>query len=60
MNDNTVIAFKAVGKGRVLAISDPWLYNEYIDNRKLPVDFENYLAAQNLVRWILGVTRYSN
>jgi unsaturated rhamnogalacturonyl hydrolase len=41
------------GKGFVFAIGDPWLYNEYFDNRKLTSDFENYLAANNLVKWLL-------
>lgn len=41
------------GKGFVFAVSDPWLYNEYIDNRKLPADFTNYPAAVNLVNWLM-------
>ncbi len=41
------------GKGFVFAIGDPWLYNEYFDNRKLTSDFENYLAATNLGKWLL-------
>ena len=27
-----------IGKGTVLAIVDPWIYNEYIDLNKPPVD----------------------
>ncbi len=49
-----VIAVSNYGTGLVCAIGDPWLYNEYIDNRKLPDDFENYLAAKNLVKWLLS------
>lgn len=41
------------GKGYVLAVGDPWLYNEYIDNHRLPKDFENYKAAENLCRLLL-------
>jgi len=48
-----VIIFKKYGDGFVIAIGDPWLYNEYIDNRKLPKDFQNLRAAENLVKWIL-------
>ncbi|MBI2416865.1 MAG: glycoside hydrolase family 88 protein [Ignavibacteriales bacterium] len=48
------IAYTRYGKGFVFAIGDPWLYNEYFDNRKLPVEFENYKAAENLFKWILN------
>jgi lysophospholipase L1-like esterase len=48
-----VMASASYGKGFVFAVGDPWIYNEYIDNRKLPVDFENYKAAENLMKWIL-------
>ncbi|HUO06857.1 MAG TPA: DUF4350 domain-containing protein [Phycisphaerae bacterium] len=47
-----VIMFAAkVGKGTVLAIGDPWIYNEYIDLNKPPVD--NRKGAVNLVQWLL-------
>ncbi|MGE5313849.1 MAG: GDSL-type esterase/lipase family protein [Acidobacteriota bacterium] len=49
-----LMAVARVGKGLVFAVGDPWLYNEYIDNRKLPVSFENYKAAGNLVEWLLS------
>jgi unsaturated rhamnogalacturonyl hydrolase len=48
-----VMIFKKVGKGYFFAVGDPWIYNEYIDNRRLPVDFQNYKAAENWVKWIL-------
>ncbi len=41
------------GKGKVFAIGDPWLYNEYVDGRRLPLSFDNYLAAQELSTWLL-------
>ena len=44
------------GKGFVFAVGDPWLYNEYIDNRKLPEDFDNFRAAENLFGWLLSKT----
>jgi unsaturated rhamnogalacturonyl hydrolase len=44
------------GKGFVFAVGDPWLYNEYIDNRKLPDDFDNHKAAENLFGWLLSKT----
>ncbi len=48
-----IIATVKYGKGTVFVIGDPWLYNEYIDGRKLPADFDNFKAAQDLVRWTL-------
>lgn len=48
------IAETAFGKGYVLAVGDPWLYNEYIDHSRLTPDFENGKAAANLVRLILS------
>ena len=42
------------GKGYVFAIGDPWIYNEYIDNDKLPVGFENHKAAENLTDLLLS------
>lgn len=48
------IAEVAFGKGYVLAVGDPWLYNEYIDHVMLPGSFENLKAANNLVDLLLG------
>ena len=48
-----IIATAALGKGKVLAVGDPWLYNEYVDQRKLPAEYENYKAAEDLVTWLL-------
>jgi len=47
------IAETQFGKGYVLAIGDPWLYNEYIDHRLLPQTFTNLKAANNLVDLLL-------
>ena len=49
---NTVIAIAQVGKGHVFVIGDPWLYNEYVDGRKLPATYENFAAGADLVDWI--------
>jgi unsaturated rhamnogalacturonyl hydrolase len=55
--DNKVfMASSEYGKGFVFAVGDPWLYNEYIDHRKLPADFDNYKAAENLFGWLLNKT----
>jgi unsaturated rhamnogalacturonyl hydrolase len=50
---NVIMAVARVGKGTVFAVGDPWFYNEYIDGRKLPADFENYNAAGDLAQWLL-------
>ena len=51
--DTVLMASTAVGKGFVFAVGDPWLYNEYYDNRKLPDGFDNFSAAENLFLWLL-------
>ena len=51
---NNIMAVAQVGKGTVFAVGDPWFYNEYTDGRKLPADFENYNAAQDLAKWLLA------
>ncbi len=40
------------GKGAVLAVGDPWLYNEYTNGR-LPARFENDKAAADVAQWLL-------
>lgn len=49
-----IIATAQYGKGKVLAVGDPWLYNEYVDGRKLPAEYDNYKAAEDLAKWLLG------
>jgi len=41
------------GKGLVFAVGDPWLYNEYVNGRKLPPSYKNLKAGENLFRWLL-------
>jgi unsaturated rhamnogalacturonyl hydrolase len=48
-----VIATANVGKGKVFAIGDPWLYNEYTNNRKIQLEYENFLAAKKLAIYML-------
>ena len=50
---NTIMAISTYGNGKVFAIGDPWLYNEYIDGRKLTPDFDNYQAANELATWLV-------
>lgn len=52
-NGATIIAVAKFGKGTVLAVGDPWLYNEYVNGR-LPVGYENDKAADDLVKWLIA------
>ncbi len=54
---DNIIAVSKIGKGTVFAIGDPWLYNEYVDGRKLPANLENFKAAQDLVQWLIKQTK---
>lgn len=51
---DVIMAFARAGKGIVLAVGDPWFYNEYMDGRRLPPGYDNALAAKNLFRWLLS------
>lgn len=55
--DQVIIAEANFGKGYVMAIGDPWLYNEYIGHFLLPADFQNSQAAANLVELLLNRCR---
>jgi unsaturated rhamnogalacturonyl hydrolase len=50
---DNLMAFSRVGKGAVFAVGDPWFYNEYMDQRRLPPGYDNAKAADNLFRWLL-------
>lgn len=50
---HVVMAVAKVGKGTVFAVGDPWFYNEYLDGRRLPLDYENYQAATDLSNWLI-------
>lgn len=50
---DVLIATAKYGKGTVFIVGDPWFYNEYTDGRKLPADYDNYKAANDLVKWVL-------
>jgi unsaturated rhamnogalacturonyl hydrolase len=45
-----MIAISHLGKGVVLAVTDPWVYNEYADGRKLR-QYDGFEAAQDLAAW---------
>jgi hypothetical protein len=47
-----IIAMSRYGRGTVVAVGDPWLYNEYTNGR-LPGGFENDKAANDLALWLV-------
>ena len=51
---DVIMGVAKVGKGTVFAVGDPWLYNEYVDGRKIPAQFENFKAAKELAVWLLA------
>jgi unsaturated rhamnogalacturonyl hydrolase len=51
---DVIFASAKYGKGTVFALGDPWIYNEYLDGRKIPAEFENFTAANELVQWLLS------
>jgi unsaturated rhamnogalacturonyl hydrolase len=52
-----IMATVRIGKGTVFAVGDPWIYNEYTDGRKLPAEYENFQAASDLAKWLLGQSK---
>lgn len=50
---DVIMAVAKVGKGTVFAVGDPWLYNEYVDGRKIPARYENFKAGKELATWLL-------
>jgi unsaturated rhamnogalacturonyl hydrolase len=47
---DVMIAISHVGKGTVLAIVDPWIYNEYADGRKMR-QYRGFEAADDIAAW---------
>ena len=58
--EKNIVAYSKYGKGHVIAIGDPWLYNEYMDNRKLPTSFQNTKAAEELVAALINFSKQNN
>jgi unsaturated rhamnogalacturonyl hydrolase len=48
-----LMAWTKYGKGMVFAVTDPWIYNEYTDGRKLPPEYDDFGGGVDLVRWLL-------
>lgn len=51
--EDNVMAVVKYGKGTVFALGDPWIYNEYLDGRRLSTEFDNYKAAEEWVKWLI-------
>jgi lysophospholipase L1-like esterase len=52
-NGLVLMAVAHASKGLVFAVGDPWFYNEYMDTRRLPPEYENTKAGRNLFQWLL-------
>lgn len=48
-----LMATAKYGKGTVFAVGDPWFYNEYVNGRNLPADYDNFKACNDLVNWLV-------
>ncbi len=53
-NGDKIMSVVKHGKGTVFALGDPWLYNEYVDGRKMNGMFQNNEAARELSAWLLS------
>ncbi len=50
---DVIFGISKYGKGTVFAVGDPWLYNEYLDGRRIDTSFENFEAGKDLAEWLL-------
>ena len=57
LNNEPIVAVVKHGKGTVFALGDPWLYNEYVDGRKMNGLFQNHQAARELSAWLLNESK---
>src|SRR5271156_3056935 len=48
-----MMATASYGEGTVVAVVDPWLYNEYTHSNKTQPVQDNYAAGKEFVRWLL-------
>ncbi|RFZ81355.1 hypothetical protein DYU05_18910 [Mucilaginibacter terrenus] len=51
-----IAAISKHGKGCVIAVGDPWLYNEYVNGR-LPAGYENDKAMADLARYVISLKK---
>ncbi len=55
-HSDVMIAVSHVGKGTVLAMTDPWFYNEYADGRKMG-QYRGFEAANDVAAWAIREAR---
>ena len=53
---DVLIAVSRLGKGTVLAVADPWFYNEYADGRKMG-EYRGFEAAEDVADWAIRQAR---
>jgi unsaturated rhamnogalacturonyl hydrolase len=53
---DVMIAISHLGKGTVLAVVDPWFYNEYADGRKMR-QYDGFEAAEDVAAWAIKQSR---
>lgn len=51
--NDVVMAESYYGKGTVIAVADPWIYNEYIGHTLLPDNYDNAAPAEWMVERLL-------
>jgi unsaturated rhamnogalacturonyl hydrolase len=56
-NGEVIMSVAKYGKGTVFAVGDPWFYNEYMDGRKIPLEYQNYQAGKALIKWLLKMSK---
>lgn len=54
---DTLMAWARIGRGAVVAVTDPWLYNEYTDGKKLPPVYDQEAAGREFVAWVVARSR---
>lgn len=50
---DVIMAVAKYGKGTVFAVGDPWIYNEYVEGTRIPKEYENYKAMEELSQWLI-------
>lgn len=53
-DNDVIIAEASYGKGLVIAIADPWVYNEYIGHTLLPDNYDNASPAERIIERLMN------
>jgi unsaturated rhamnogalacturonyl hydrolase len=57
MDKDVIMAVSKYGRGTVFAVGDPWLYNEYVNGKNIPAEYENLQAGKELAKWLIEQTK---